>query len=171
MAKPNNDKTLAKSVGEGWDAWGAACGFTSWAKAAEAIGITVAQMVTIRKKEPRKTIRLAMDAVLSQRWHGRVDTTTICEWYETYWRERQVRISPCPMFDTRHELTVADCFDDGLSHVYCTCGWVGPGALGDEGAVELHNRPRGFGIDPATPWVVHENPPAGIDVDPDELPF
>ena len=65
MAKKANDMALAPSAGEGWDAWGAACGFTSWAKAAEAIGITVAQMVTIRKKVPRKTIRLAMDAVLA----------------------------------------------------------------------------------------------------------
>jgi hypothetical protein len=67
MAKLNNDKTLAKSTGEGWDAWGASCGFTSWRQAADAIGITVAQIITIRKKAPRKTIRLAMDAVLLQR--------------------------------------------------------------------------------------------------------
>lgn len=65
MAKKGNDTTLAPSAGEGWDAWGAACGFTSWAKAAEAIGITVSRLVTIRKKAPRKTIRLAMDAVLA----------------------------------------------------------------------------------------------------------
>lgn len=67
MAKRNNDRALAKSAGEGWDAWGAACGFTSWRQAAEAIGITVAQIITIRKRAPRKTIRLAMDAVLFQR--------------------------------------------------------------------------------------------------------
>lgn len=67
MAKRNNERALAKSAGEGWDAWGAACGFTSWRQAAEAIGITVAQIITIRKKAPRKTIRLAMDAVLFQR--------------------------------------------------------------------------------------------------------
>jgi hypothetical protein len=67
MAKKNNNAALAPSAGEGWDAWGAACGFTSWAKAAEAIGIGAAQMVTIRKKSPRRTIRLAMDAVLAAR--------------------------------------------------------------------------------------------------------
>jgi len=58
---------LAPSIGEGWDAWGAACKFKSWTEAAEAIGITKAQLVTNRKKAPRKTIRLAMDAVLAQR--------------------------------------------------------------------------------------------------------
>lgn len=77
MAKLNNDRTLAPSAGEGWDAWGAACGFTSWAKAAEAIGISVAQMVTIRKKTPRKTIRLAMDAVLAGQRRAVPDPTIL----------------------------------------------------------------------------------------------
>lgn len=71
MAKKNNSTALAPSAGEGWDAWGAACGFTSWAKAAEAIGIGAAQMVAIRKKAPRRTIRLAMDAVLTARLTSR----------------------------------------------------------------------------------------------------
>jgi len=70
MPKKNNDTTLAPSAGDGWDAWGAACGFSSWAKAADAIGITTAQMITIRRKAPRKTIRLAMDAILAARAPG-----------------------------------------------------------------------------------------------------
>lgn len=67
MAKKNGDTKLAPSVGSGWDAWGASCGFTSWEAAANALGITRAQMITNRKKDPRKTIRLAMDAVLANR--------------------------------------------------------------------------------------------------------
>ena len=67
MAKLNNDLKLAPSAGEGWDAWGAACGFTSWKHAAGELGITVAHIINLRKKTPRKTMRLAMDAVLAQR--------------------------------------------------------------------------------------------------------
>lgn len=80
MAKKGNDATLAPSAGEGWDAWGAACGFTSWAQAADAIGITVAHLVTVRKNAPRKTIRLAMDAVLAaQAAQGEMDKFVVCQ--------------------------------------------------------------------------------------------
>lgn len=169
MAKKNNDPTLAKSAGQGWDQWGAACGFTSWAQAAEAIGITVAQMVTIRKKAPRKTIRLAMDAVLAQKWHHPVETTAAFDWHDEYFRERRLRIGPCPEDHRRHELTVMPIGADDLSSVCCTCGWVGPTAATDEEAVRLHNARYGFGVDPATPWIVHDV--SREDIAADELPF
>lgn len=69
MAKRGNDMTLAASPNPEWDVWGAACGFTSWAAAAEAVGITTQAIITARKKPIRKTMRLAMDAVLASRAH------------------------------------------------------------------------------------------------------
>lgn len=103
-------------------------------------------------------------------------TTSTCEWHDTYWRERRVRVAACPETTNRechysHELTVAEAFPDNLSHVYCTCGWVGPGADTDENAVILHNSTQGVGFDPVSPWVIHQNPPDTIIGADDELPF
>lgn len=66
MAKKNNAKALAPSANTEWDYWGALCGFTSWATAAAALGITTQAIITARKKPVRKTMRLAMDAVLDR---------------------------------------------------------------------------------------------------------
>ena len=104
------------------------------------------------------------------------DTITVFEWHPTYFRSRRVRIARCPNAGSAwaypHELTVADCFDDELSHVYCTCGWIGPGASTDEIAVEIHNRPHGLGIEPTTEWERSEcsslEDPSPFDM---ELPF
>lgn len=101
-----------------------------------------------------------------------VETTLAFEWHESFHRSRRVRVAPCPEQETSnyrgaHELTVANCFPDDLSHVYCTCGWDGPGAETDEAAVVLHNTPHGFGLDPVSEWEVFDQT---LD-DSSELPF
>lgn len=101
------------------------------------------------------------------------ETVVVCDWQEAFWRERRVRIAPCPrsMTATRypHELIVADCVGDQLSRLYCTCGWVGPGAETEEAAVARHNAPHGLGLDPRSEWIVHEYL-AGTGEE-DDLPF
>ena len=86
-----------------------------------------------------------------------IDSVEAFEWGTELFRSRRVRIASCPQVETPgteifHELTVADCFPDELSHVYCSCGWVGPGAESDEKAVEQHNLPHGYGIEPVSDW-------------------
>ncbi|WP_036114495.1 MULTISPECIES: hypothetical protein [Luteibacter] len=82
MAKKNNAKSLAPSANAEWDVWGALCGFTSWAAAASALGITTQAIITARKKPVRRTMRLAMDAVLSAR--ARISDGVIRGWIERH---------------------------------------------------------------------------------------
>lgn len=67
MAKFGNDTTLSRSKNQAWDTWGALCQFTSWERAANALGITRAALINARKKPIRRTMRLAMNAILAER--------------------------------------------------------------------------------------------------------
>lgn len=102
-----------------------------------------------------------------------LDAITVCEWGADAWRERHVRIAPCPKAGAEerwtHELTVADAFDDEQPHVYCTCGWIGPAAETEEQAVAAHNKPHGLDIEPLSEWVVHKRMPTNDDAF--DLPF
>jgi len=104
VAKRGNVTTLAPSEGPGWDAWGAACGFTSWEAAGEALGIGRAHIVNVRKKAPRKTMRLAMDAVLAAMQPRDHDPS--------YWRDRFNAMEICTVSTLRalerHGITEVD---------------------------------------------------------------
>lgn len=102
--------------------------------------------------------------------------TSVFEWHESFHRECRMRVAPCPArgkpsksFRYEHALTVAP-FNDNLSHVYCTCGWEGPGAPTDEAAVKRHNEACGVGTEQVTPWRAYPHDPTS-DATLDELPF
>ncbi len=109
------------------------------------------------------------------------DWIVVCDWHDTYWRERRVRIAPCPGVlpdHYPHERVVCDDPDDeGLyrPRICCSCGWVGPHAETEEQAVEAFNRPHGFGIEPLTEWIAHERACRplghGVEGQDDHLPF